>query len=484
MRFGKRIRIFKTYKHSFSPRRAMRVVWFFFAVCSASDDYSLMQQNLEVGKELSGSAFASRLKEINDLMQEMPFPGKMRQMALDSLMKEIAAEGRLSPEADPLLQQVLDLLGDLIGEFKHEKSIQQSILDNTNTLISGCNSYGVSADGTAKGAFENSAQAHFDCRNDAQKTAFDQSASHCYKMTYQMSRIKDGYTGKMTSAHKPVDCDPFNPAGPSNTWNTHMSGMNHRDIYVEVQDHLIAHIGHWDTNFADIKAFLDDAYKRMYECDLDGSGTLESQDCHPSVTDINNNPWNDPDTLWGHCSYYTSTLEGWIKECDRLQSTTELDYCEWRNSRTSMCSHRTDCVNNKTRDHRNLVSSIKPVADRRTHEGALLNYIVCLVGLLKQGTAEQAEITACGNQEGSTYTDTTAQSDFNVTYPSLDTADECDTSPVSLVPADAAYYTQKYQCPPPSNCVDKIDHFFPMEAPAFDDSYYTLERCEAAPSST
>lgn len=261
-----------------------------------------------------------------------------------------------------------------------------------------------------------------------------------------------------------------------------MSGKNHLQIYSAVKDHLIDHIARWNTHFDEIKGFLEDAYDRMFQCDLDGEGSVYTVACTPDMTV--SEPWNEEDTLWGYCNKYTDELEGWIKECDRKQSISEMDYCEWRNARNSMCNHREDCVFNKTRDHNALIATIKPVADRRTHEGALLNYIVCLVGLLKEGVAEQVNITACGNKEGSTYTDTLAQTDFNVTYPALDGEDPCDRTPVEKVPATSSFYEAKYKCDSCAGSDPDTDFNFPEEAPAYDDSLYDETRCENAPSNT
>lgn len=315
-----------------------------FSVVAAYDDQSLMQQGLGVESVTSmrSGAFQKSLQSITDSLQQLPQQGKLRQMALDALLKDVAEEGRITPGSVTTLNEISALLTSILAELLAETAAQQGVLDSVTALVNACNDASVTTVAAQQTATDTAETAMNTCRA-AEATQFAASATACFTLTSAMA----------TQAAQALDCSP--PVVSSDL-DTMYNSLN------------------------TFSTFLSNGYSW-------GQGSTTSV-----ITKI------------APCKENTANLEQKIHDCDQAQAQFETAYCVHRAENNLMCTTRAACHAGETTRHNNHWATHNADATARAHEARVITYVQCVVDALAASDIDAAD--ACAPGDIATYLNT------------------------------------------------------------------------------
>lgn len=359
------------------------------ALACASDDYSLMQQGSIALQQATANEVQGALQRIGSALRDIPYPGKMRQMAIDALMKSVSSSEKIDESTVNILQQIITLLDDILANMKAENTNDQDQLDLITNRLNNCNAAGDVAVADTKKDAEDGHTLHNTCREQEQLD-FDDDALKCSDLTSTLN------------AMSPTDCsalDHHDPARQSVLDNngTPLEGTTRLATYASRLTLLTS----WDTRLSVVSAWFS-TNKQLFE------------------------------TKAVPCEGSTDTLSKKKTECDQAQSQYENLFCLYRLELTTQCSDLDTCWQNGLDHQTNLTDNIKPIADQRHDEARVIEHVKCLVQKLIDGVTDHQPCEDVTAADATRY-----QTDYNVTYPDLPAKDDCDTTPVAVYPCGA-----------------------------------------------
>lgn len=354
-----------------------------FALGGATDDANLMQHGLELASSESAS-LRSSLAVIQEEMNLIPQPGKMRQMAIDALMKSVSESDKLDEESKGSLAEIMGLLGTILDEEVSENSNDQASLNGSVPLFDNCNTDGVAADAAVKGAWESANISHDSCR-ELERDLFENETLFCEQLIDYMSKYDEQLGDTCVVPHED-DIDKGTVPLP--------------------EDFL----ADWTKFLSDGANWFDGRYNEMKRR-------------------------ND------NCVAAREKLALWKEDCNTKQGTMENKFCEWASSREALCGQRDTCFASELDAYENMTARIKPVADARVNAARVIEHIKCLLQAIidgefnstNDGTAPNT-IQVCKSLTESEEKENEYQNKYNVTYPDLPTKTPCDVSVVAIKP--------------------------------------------------
>lgn len=142
---------------------------------ATADEGSLLQ--VEVN-EHSAEAVQSALTMIDQQIQSMAAPDKTHRIAINTLMKTVAREKKLTPTAKATLQNVSALLSGLLPDLANDRDLKDEELLEVLAASTACNDASVDTVQSKKTAKDASQTNHSDCR-DSESDAFTARKTAC-----------------------------------------------------------------------------------------------------------------------------------------------------------------------------------------------------------------------------------------------------------------------------------------------------------------
>lgn len=352
---------------------------------SASDDQSLMQQGVGIESGVLEGAvtgtFKANLNTITSALREIPFPGKMRQMAIDALMKSVSkqptANAITQTEID-LLNQVISLLQSVLDDLRDEQTDANAALAIAFPLSQACNNAGDQAEIDASADNQAAETAHSDCRAE-ELAAWQNQEALCsaIMMMLMTAETPDGCSG----GDAPAASDRYaalSDVMERNDYPTRIGNNYHITGIHEHGDIGMIFINEWIDHYNDALAILND-----WKANWDAG----QADCKAEI------------------AYAQSKTA----ECNQLQTAFESDFCQWVTLRNGQCSLLATCWSNVNTNHAaQILAHQAPSADRLALARAI-TYIICLVERTVAGEVDitAIEATCDTTMNGADYTDYT-----------------------------------------------------------------------------
>jgi hypothetical protein len=322
------------------------------ASASASDDQSLMQQGVGIESGvLEGTVtnqFKQNLNTITSALREIPFPGKMRQMAIDALMKSVSKTEKLDPESTNLLVQIQGLLDDVLATFASETSIANTDAAVANTVIAGCNAAGDSDETTKSAAVAAAKAAHSTCRGE-EVTAHGTMNTACQSVVTVLTQLSSS------------DCAGHHD--PTGEYYGTIVEVIDKDNYAHYKVAGRHHLSGTDIDGTTDSHFLDEWVETLDKAYHNLHGKSQT--------------WS---TGQAACKTAIENFNAKAAECNTLQGTYESDYCQWVTLRDGQCSTLAACYATAVADHDNVVAGHQATQDANFATARVIVYVQCLIG--------------------------------------------------------------------------------------------------------
>lgn len=286
---------------------------------ASSDDQSFMQVS-STALEVS-----SAIQKVGEAMSELPYPGKMRQMAIDALMKSVSTVEKLDADAVALLNEIVDLLDEILTEMRASQAVDQNEINYILQLSTNCETTYDEGVPAAKQAAESKATEHATCRV-TEDVDFGHHATECGKVTsYQNDNWKADEPGASLQ---------------------HCSAVHSLDSLTQ-----------WDEWFK--------LYANIYKS-ASAQMTLLAPPCNSARDD----------------------LETQKEICDGLQHSYENLFCTWWLKQSTECTQKAACHANGVTAYNTLKATKIEVSDKRVNEARVIVHVKCLLTELIGGSAD------------------------------------------------------------------------------------------------
>lgn len=366
----------------------------------ASEDLSLMQQSSLTVSRTSAQEIRTAIQNLDEKLREVPNSGKVRQMAIDALMREVTVKTEIDDAAKSLLDDIVVLLDQILTSMRDSKTGDQNALNAIAGVIAACSSQAdIDDDEARENASDTAHTEHSDCRA-AERGLYEDKDTKCMSLTGFLSGVQAGEYVCVAITTMRLSIPECNQDGVYDSTCAH-----HHDFAVE-----------WEKVLSAAKTDSK-ADKERYE------------------------------ELAGPCQLALSALSSKTADCDSKQVSFETKFCTWRYTRIERCSSIETCGQNARDDHNELINGhtgapgIKANSDQRVREARVIIHIRCLVLALKEGTTDPA---TCEQQTADN--ETSIQSNYNVTYPTVPDDADCDASDTvfPLLPGEAGWAAAMY----------------------------------------
>lgn len=295
-----------------------------------SDDQSLMQHGVGVASQSSAQLGARLIKQE---LAEMPYPGKMRQIAIDALMKTVEESDQIDTKTVELLTEMKNLLKTITDGFGGEKTADDVAHQKTINDGSNCNTDGTQQDTAAEANYTNQVGDHRDCRINVHAPATEKKTSDCNIVESDMA------------SYSPLEfCTAINALSVSidGAFN---NGDHDSPIDVAELQELIEKISDGKAHFGPT-----------------GDGVLASFTTKKGACEGSQNDW-------------TTAKES----CDTFQTKTESSYCVWRAERQSMCATRVACHAAATAAYTTELLTVNANGLSRTNTAIIIELTICII---------------------------------------------------------------------------------------------------------
>lgn len=353
------------------------ILFLYFSVVRATDDASLMQQGVGIESGvLIGSVseqFQTRLNNVQDALKEVPHQGKMRQMAIDSLMQAVAKKSNDTAAGSPTvaeqLTQVKALLWDLLNGFQAEIENEVTALQNANTLITNCNNAGVTDDETKENTSNDEKADHETCRTgtDGEFTKRQAVETACRDLINRVEEFRS-------------TADP----GAHATCVTHLSAI---PCTGGCADYVA---GKYATDVPHVFERNGGAVKQIDSVDIqhvsvESAGWTTHQSTMKSFWEGQHTYW---DTRASGCKTAVTNWKTKRDACDTEQNTFEQAFCTWVTHRNSRCSTLVTCHADRLADFTTLNGTQTGHDTNRVAVAEIVQRVICLVGVLENNNAD------------------------------------------------------------------------------------------------
>lgn len=325
----------------------------------------------------------------------MPYPGKMRQIAIDALMKTVEESDQIDQKTIDLLTQMKNLLATILSGASGEKVADDAVILGIINTANLCNTDGTTADENTHDNYTTQLGLHSTCRINKHSPATTNKDTLCQKVTNFMATYSpDSY------------CDDINELAET---IQHAFNEKHADA-IAVSD------------FASLIEKISDGYNHFAGSGTD-NGLLGQQ---PQFK-------NKKEDCEGAVATWIADKE----ECDQLQTLTESAYCSWRGARQDMCSVRDACHAGQRAIHAAKAIEITEAGRTRTDTAFIIELATCIIDAMIRDDINDNTVTVCREDLMSDVPPAFKQTTRNNTYQTTITAypDElaCDLAAVEKV---------------------------------------------------
>lgn len=382
----------------------------------ASDDQSLMQQGVGIESaalyDAETEAWKSAVAHIEETLAEIPNPGKMRQLAIDTLMKSISK----GPHSDnyngnagalmDMIEKVLALLAELGWEFGNASDVAQVSIDAINATLSACQSplqqeY-VDAQAELSTVDELSTN-HSNCRAIEQGLRAIEAAK-CTLFETSMNSFENS----LTNAERSITGFCYVPAGypyvnhvAAHVWDLHVSPTVTELIQANWEPYAVGTTYPNSFELPPGSGSLFNHYNHILE-----AGFVGPIDTFFTLTTTRMQEWtNTYSTQYDECHAARQAADAQGVLCDGEQQALEDQWCIYRTHQTAWCEHSLSCFYLAIVAHYNLWVTEKAAGERRVNIMRIVEYVECMLELLK--TNEAAWVNTNGRTQCRTQVDET-----------------------------------------------------------------------------
>lgn len=378
----------------------------------ASDDQSLMQHGL--GSATGRAEVQESLNIIKQAIDEIPNPGKVRQMAIDALMKSVSDADQIDDSVVQALADVIGLLDSILGNFNAFRNTDQAALLAAAATITSSNDDGWASDRTKNTTFGDLKSSHNTCRvrQAGDNTIEDEK---CNPLEQLMTEFQ----------------------GHSHSTSGSLSGYCH-----------VEEIGTYDNSCTDHPAnsiaFL--------EC----KNTIRTQLLATWSTFITDGKteWEDRETTFTEthqvCQEAMQNASDEETACNLIQNSLDIAFCTWMYHREHICSTNSQNWDDRVAAYDTLWGQKSSDAEARKNTAAMIEYIKCLCRKLKDtGSANLDPVTGhAATCKTDTSTDdfiNSLQADYGVEHEDYDDKAACDETFFDDHPSADTAQTTRYQ---------------------------------------
>jgi len=332
------------------------------------------------------------IKSLKDGLADMPYPGKVRQMAIDALMKTVEDSDKIDDDTRTTLGQVNGLLDNILSDFLTEKIAAQTRIEEVLAIVNACNADQTVVDSEKQDLFTLNRDNLWEHKHTTERSAYEAEQLECSKVLDIVNGWQVLWAGScdVIDNHESAVRAAVDTRNESTEWTL----MNTISVWLTQE-----------TTFTQEKKEEFSSQKSLCESAVQAHASAESK----SETD---------------------------------QSTTEQAYCAWKLVRDGMCQTRDTCYAGAMANHQAILVDEKTRADLRCNEARLINYVICVVQRLIDSTDDNpVNASACLAQWGADQMGREEIQRYNITEPVVPDKDACDTAAVSVDVGSAGWNT-------------------------------------------
>lgn len=378
----------------------------------ASDDQSLMQHGL--GSASSRAEVQESLSIIKQAIDEIPNPGKVRQMAIDALMKSVSDADQIDDSVVQALGDVINLLDSILTTFGSLANSDQQELQAAAALISSSNNNGWASDQNKNNTFNQNKADHDACR-------IRQSAD-------------DGIEDEK--------CNPLEQM------MTELQGHSHVDTHSLSGYCHVEEIGTYETSCQDHVEgsieFLECRNTIRTNLLATWSVFIEQGETEWTQREINFN------TIRSECDEAMANASAEAVICNNLQDQLDTSFCTWMYHRQHICSTNSQDWDDRVVDYNNLWSQKDSDAATRKDQAKMIEYIKCLCTKLKDtgtavlGNGPDAHTVLCKAEVNTQAFIDNLQTEYGVEQEAYDDKAACDETFFADHPSEDSTMTTNY----------------------------------------
>jgi len=348
-----------------------------------------MQQGVGIeSSALAGSVsteWRNQVAVITEAMKEIPYPGKMRQMAIDALMKSVSQTTAPSPASRNLFNQALTLLQNILDDLEGDRQTQQNELQKYPNALKACNNnddFDVENKRTTKNTKKSD---HKTCREN-QKTHAGYKHNNCSTLVEELKEYFCGTADGWTH----TQCTSGTEHGECTGHKTTFTNLNTNDYADRLDGHVKSKYIDNDDSYTGSTAPTASHIVQLVAGVTEGPGATAL--AAKNFWEARIKTWDDDSQ---NCQDAHDDFTPFHNDCDTDQEEFEFAHCNWVQAAVGQCNYLDECFHNKTESAQSTDPKIWELSDFRVRVAALIKRIMCLIRNLLHEPESITDLNLC-----------------------------------------------------------------------------------------
>jgi len=319
--------------------------------------------------------FQAHVSQIQEAIKEIPQQGKMRQMAIDSLMQSVATKSSGDPgnivtdsssDVYSSLNTVVSLLHDLLNGFQTQIEVEVQELNTKTATLNACNVAGMENEdgGGISGEVETTRSTHVTCRTE-EFTARTNVHNSCDTLINRIINFVGSGACDGSAGNRFCDCQDVSDTLPDTA-----EKITAQVIQSEI-DQVYGDYG--------VPEYTPSSATKVH-IEYQASSWNTYQTTMASFWQTEDNYW-DANALG--CYNHVNTWRAKVITCDTAQTAHYTKFCEHIQARRTRCNNLDTCYLNADNEFNALKTEIETADHNRIEIAKAVQRVICLVGSLQ-----------------------------------------------------------------------------------------------------